>query len=65
MSFDPSIYDELPGHKNENGDEWRELSFTLEMRVTSGEICWSTKYKGMETGSVRSIIGQEGTQVWS
>ncbi len=63
MSFDPSIYDELPRHRSTKGEEYRELEFELEMRVTSGEICWSTKYKGVETGSVRSTIGQEGRTV--
>jgi hypothetical protein len=58
-AFDPKIYDELPKHKNANG-EWRDLRFTLEMRVTSGEICWSTKYKDVEMGLVKSIMGREG-----
>lgn len=59
-AFDPKIYDELPKHKNAKGEEWRDLSFTLEMRVTSGEICWSTKYNGVEMGLVKSVMGQEG-----
>ena len=63
MSFDPSIYDELPRYRSTKGGEYGELEFGLEMRVTSGEICWSTKYKGVEIGSVRSKIGQEGRTV--
>ena len=59
MSFDPKIYDELPKYYNKKGVEWRRLDFTLEMQVSSGEICWKTRYKGIETGSVSTIVGNE------
>jgi hypothetical protein len=60
ISFDPSIFEELPIQINENGQEWRKLDFILEMRVSSGELCWSAKYKGVETGAVKTIVGCEG-----
>jgi hypothetical protein len=60
MSFDPSIFEELPVHIIGKGEEWRKLDFNLEMRVSSGELCWSAKYKGTETGSVKTIVGYEG-----
>ncbi|KAL2060284.1 hypothetical protein VTL71DRAFT_9679 [Oculimacula yallundae] len=59
MTFDPKIYDELPQFYNKEGAKWRKLNFTLEMQVSSGEICWKTRYKGIETGSVRTIMGTE------
>lgn len=61
MSFDPKIYDELPRNRAPNGEEWRQLDFVLEMRVSSGETCWTTKYKGKQAGSVSKALGKEGT----
>lgn len=60
MEFDPSIFEELPVRVNEKGKEWRKLSYVLEMRVSSGEICWSVKYKDIEAGTVKTIVGYEG-----
>jgi len=60
VNLDPSIFEELPVHVNEKGEEWRRLDYVLEMRVSSGEICWSAKYKGIEAGMVKMIVGYEG-----
>jgi len=62
MSFDLKIYDELPRKRTLNGEEWRQLDFVLEMRISSGEICWTTKYKGTHAGSASKTIGEEGTE---
>ena len=62
MSFDLKIYDELPRKRTPNGEEWRQLDFVLEMRISSGEICWTTKYKETHAGSVSKAIGEEGTK---
>ena len=60
MNLDPSIFEELPVHINERGAEWRRLDYVLEMQVSSGEICWSVKYKDTEAGMVKTIVGYEG-----
>jgi len=60
MSFDEGIFGELPVHTNEKGEKWRKLDFDLEMKVSSGELCWSAKYKGVVTGSVKTVVGYEG-----
>jgi hypothetical protein len=55
-----SIFDELPVHKNEDASEWRQLDYVLEMQVSSGEICWAVKYKNVEAGTVKTLVGYEG-----
>jgi hypothetical protein len=62
MSFDVGFYNELPTRRA-NGEEWKELGFTLEMRITSGQIHWSTRYKEIEMGSVKFTMGKEGKEV--
>lgn len=60
MHFDSGVFDELPVCVNEKGMDWRQLDYVLEMRVSSGEICWSVKYKDMEAGTIKSVVGYEG-----
>ena len=58
ISFDASLYDELPKYISPNTKERRVLDFTIEMRLTSGEIKWSTRYKGKAVGSVSATISK-------
>lgn len=60
MKFDPSVFDELPVFVNEKGISWRRLDYVVEMQVSSGEICWSAKYKDIEAGTIKTIVGYEG-----
>ena len=59
-SFDPKIYDDLPTRLNKKGQEYRWMDFTVEMRISSGELCWSCKHKGVEAGSVKMVVGYDG-----
>jgi len=60
VNVDSSIFDELPVHENKDGGEWRQLDYVLEMQVSSGEICWAVKYKDIEAGTVKTLVGYEG-----
>jgi hypothetical protein len=62
MYFDVGFYNEFPTRRA-NGKEWKELGFALKMRITSGQIYWSTRYKGIEIGSVKFTMGKEGKEV--
>ena len=37
-----------------------EARLRFEMRVSSGEICWSVRYKDIEAGTVKTTVGYEG-----
>ncbi|KAF4630724.1 hypothetical protein G7Y89_g7418 [Cudoniella acicularis] len=60
ISVDERIYDELPVRKNKEGVAFRELDYVLEMRVSSGELCWLATRKGVECGTVKNAIAFEG-----
>jgi hypothetical protein len=60
MTVDPSKFDELPKHRNRMGVEWRQLDCSMELQVSSGQIRWTAKYKGVEAGSIKTTVGYEG-----
>jgi len=59
LTLDPAIFDELPICTN--GDkEWRHLELLVELQISSGELCWSATYKGINAGRVKTRVGYEG-----
>ncbi|KAH8656043.1 hypothetical protein BGZ60DRAFT_567892 [Tricladium varicosporioides] len=59
-SFNPQLYDKLPVRVNNKGAEYRRMDIIVEMRVSSGELCWSCKHNGVEAGSVKMVVGYDG-----
>lgn len=59
-SFDLKLYDKLPARVNKKEVEYRWLDITVEMRLSSGELCWSCKHNGVEAGSVKTVVGYDG-----
>jgi len=60
IRIDSTVFEELPILHNKKGEEWRKLDYVLEMRVSSGEICWSVRYKDIEAGTIKTTVGYEG-----
>ena len=59
-SFDPNLWDKLPTRVNKKGVQFRNINIIVEMRVSSGELCWSAKHNGVDAGSVTTAVGYEG-----
>lgn len=51
-SFGEHIWDKLALRKNAHGEEYRVLSFELEMIASGGSLLWRVKYGGVEQGRI-------------
>jgi len=59
MKFSPNLFNELPLKINKAGDEWREVEYVLEMQVSSGQLNWTVKHHGIESGKITTWVEYE------